>query len=666
MKKEFFVDRHALPILSVIVVCTLPHFFNISMWAVIAILHMWGFTVAAAYFSWRLPGRMTRLILVGIFFLIAMATNEGFTIEAFVSLLALMICLKVLDIRNKGNRMTTVILCYFLIVGTLFFDDSIYATTYMLISVLFTTAVLIHVNQPGHRILGPLKLSALLMVQALPLMILLFMLFPRIEGGGLGRAPIQAAQSGFSDRMGFGDIANMAQNREVAFRVEFDGDIPQQDQLYWRGVVLWDFDGHTWRRGGTQRGPSPRRSATSGVVNYTLTLEPHNEHWLITLDLPMRISLPRSWLYDDFSYYRWREITQRVSYTGISYPDSIDVVRGSLGKDGVNLPPEINPRARALAVGWYEQSEDTRDYINKALAYFREQPFLYTLNPPPLPAGADGAVPGRPENLVDVFLFESRKGFCEHYATAFAFLMRAAGVPARVVVGYLGGVRNLYGEYLVVRQSQAHAWCEVWVDGKGWIRVDPTAAVAPDRLSGDIIGSVPDSELIGLMAYFRGTPLEPFVEPIAGYLDFINSRWNKWVMGYSAFEQVDLFSRFGIDLESGAGPLKALMISLMILASMALAASIILLRRQKPSQDQPALSWIEFCQKLGRVGLERNPGQGPIDYQRFVLRQRPEMGRQMHEIVDLYVQLRYGRSAGDKEVLSLQRMVKKFQPKQFS
>ena len=666
MKKVMFADKHVQSILSVIVICTLPHFFNFSMLTVIACLFIWAYIVVVARHSWHLPGKMIILFFVGVFFLLAMTTNEGFTIEAFVALLALMISMKLLDIRSKKNRMTTVILCYFLIVGSLFFDDSIFATAYMFFSVLCTTAVLMHVNQPGRGAIALFKLSGILMVQALPIMILLFLLFPRIQGGLWGRAPLHAARTGFTDRMGFGDIANMAQNRDVAFRVEFDGEVPTQDHLYWRGVVLWDFDGHTWYRGVGRRGSSPRRSEASKVVNYTLTLEPHNEQWLITLDLPMRISLRRSWLLDDFSYYRWRQITQRVSYEGVSYLDANDFVQNSLDKSGIELPQTINPRARAMASDWFEQEGNPQDYINRVLSFFGDQSFAYTLKPPPLSTNTDDQVSGAVGNLVDSFLFETRKGFCEHYATAFAFLMRSAGIPARIVVGYLGGTQNLYGDYLIVRQSQAHAWCEVWLDGKGWVRVDPTTVVAPSRLSGDVTDAISEAELVGLMSYFRGTPLESWLEPVASALDLVNSRWNKWVMGYSAFEQISLFSRFGIDLESGKGTVKAFVSALIALAAASLTVSFFLLRKQKPLQDQLSLSWIEFCHKLTRIGLERKQEQGPVDFMKFVVSQRPDLESRIYEIVGLYVKLRFGNNEKPDEIMLLQSKVKQFQPKQFT
>lgn len=664
MKKPVFTDKHALPILAVIMVCTFPHLFNISMWTVVSCLLMWAYIYGAARNSWRLPGRVVRLILVTIFFVLSMTTNEGFTIEAFVALLALMICMKLLDIRDDRNRMTTVILCYFLIVGSLFFDDSMYATVYMFFSVLCTTAVLMYINQTDLKPAAYMKFTGKLMIQAFPIMVLLFLLFPRIQGGMWGRAPILSGKPGFSDRMSFGDISEMAKNTDVAFRVEFEDRIPPRDQLYWRGVVLWDFDGHTWHRGVGRRGSFPKRSVASDKIKYTLTLEPHNEQWLITLDLPMRISQRRAWLLDDFSYYRWRHVTQRIEYQGESYLDGKDAEKNSFGRNGLELPEDINPRARELARNMYAEEGNVQDFIHRTFNYFSEQPFFYSLNPPPLTPGDnnnEGSVMAG--NLVDSFLFETRKGFCEHYATAFAFLMRAAGVPARIVVGYLGGTLNRYGGYMVVRQSQAHAWCEVWVAEKGWVRVDPTAAVAPMRIEGDINDAVPESEFIGLASYVRGTPFEPWLEPLASALDLMNSRWNKWVMGYTAFEQTDLFSRFGINLESGAGPVKAFVTALVVMAAAALALSFVLLRRNRPHQDPLSLAWQEFCLKLAKNGLARKPAQGPVDYMRYVIRNRPDLEAKVRVIVSMYVKHRYGGNVDGKEAERLRNIVKQFYPR---
>lgn len=214
----------------------------------------------------------------------------------------------------------------------------------------------------------------------------------------------------------------------------------------------------------------------------------------------------------------------------------------------------------------------------------------------------------------------------------------------------------------MVRQSQAHAWCEVWIDGRGWVRIDPTAAVAPGRVGGDVEDVILEREFIGLMSYFRGTPLEPWAEPVAGILDLMNSRWNKWVMGYSVFEQESLFSRIGIDLERGAGPVKAFITALVVLAAIALFAGFFLLYRKKTPKDQLALTWQQFCLKMDRIGLPRQPAQGPVDYMHYIVQRRPDLESKIREIVTLYTKQRYGALMSEDETGVLQGMVKQFHP----
>lgn len=471
-----FPDRQTKPILGAIVICTLPHFAYVSIWVAVVCLLMWAYAFAAAMYTWRLPGRTVLRILAGVFFAAAMSTHEGVTIEAFVALLSLMAVLKLLEIRSLRDRMITVILCYFLIAGRLFFGDSIGVTLYILLSILLTTAVLIQVNRTAAGAVSSFRLSGILFVQALPFMLVLFLLFPRFQGGLWGRTHLNTARTGFSDQVGFGDIAELAQSSEVAFRVEFEGKIPPRDQLYWRGIVLWEFDGRTWQRGIGHRSPLHSSVKKSSGTAYTLTLEPHNQHWLFTLDLPLDIDFHSAHLQRDHTIYRWRPITSRITYRAVSDTEFRPQPRKIYKEKALQLPAGGNPRTRAMVSSWLEEAETGEEYVQTVLAYFRDQPFYYTLQPPPLGAGSDRDAGGG-VNLIDRFLFESRRGFCEHYAGSFAFLMRAAGLPARVVTGYQGGERNPYGDYLIVRQSDAHAWCEVWLPGKGWVRVDPTLSL---------------------------------------------------------------------------------------------------------------------------------------------------------------------------------------------
>ncbi len=655
-----FADRHTIPILTAVVICTLPHFANVAPWVVVVCLLLWTYTAIAVRNSWAIPGKLGKGILAGILSFLALTTHEGFTIEAFIALLALMISLKLLENQATRDRMITVILCYFLLVGALFFDDSIIATAYMIFAVLSTTAVMIHINRPNDGLLPPLKLSATLMIQAIPIMLIMFLLFPRIQGGLWGRTPVNSGRTGFSDEITFGAIAQLAQNHEVAFRVEFAEEPPARDKLYWRGIVLWEFNGTTWLRGSERWRTPPSLQETTQQISYTLTLEPHNEHWLIALDLPMRVSYRRAWLLNDHAVYSWRRISQRIAYSGESYLEAKAIGSPKQQESGLQLPEEGNPRSRELAASWAEQAQDPEQIVALALNYFREHPFVYSLNPGTLDTDDETA---DSTNLMDRFLFDSRKGFCEHYACSFAFLMRSAGIPARIVAGYQGGSINRYGGYLVVRQSDAHAWCEVWLPTQGWVRIDPTAAVAPERLQNDASNVLPAGEMTRTWAFFRTGPLAKWLEPMASAWDLANSLWNRWVMGYSASEQLNIFSRLGIHLNARKDLAKRLGIFLASALPLLLLAGFLISRRRNVTGDKIAIYWLNFCQKLGDIGLVRSPGQGPRDYMQYILDHRSDLEGSTREIVTLYIALRYGKHAKDEDIKKLGNLIKHFAPR---
>lgn len=655
-------DRQTGPILGAIVVCTLPHFAYISPWVAAACVLLWGYSAAAAACLWRLPGRLLLRVLAGICFAAAMSLHEGFTIEAFVALLSLMAVLKLLEGRDLRDRMITVILCYFLIAGRIFFGDSMGVTLYMLLSILFTTAVLIRVNQPQAALLPLVRLAGILLLQALPFMLIFFLLFPRFQGGLWGRTHLNTAQTGFSDQVGFGNIAELARNTEIAFRVEFAGEIPSRNQLYWRGIVLWDFDGRTWRRGTSRLGPLSPPPAGPGDITYTITLEPHNQHWLFTLELAREISLRQSYIQIDHTSFRWRPITSRTSYQAVSNPDGTIFPVRPYSKKALQLPEQGNPRSRALAAALHRESASGEEYIEKVLAYFRDQPFTYTLQPPALETAGETDAGGGGVDLLDRFLFQTRTGFCEHYASSFAFLMRAAGLPARVVAGYQGGERNPYGGYLAVRQADAHAWCEVWLPAQGWLRVDPTSAVAPERVTSDVTSALPAGETATFLSFLENTALGQRLRGAVNLWDFWNNQWNRWVMSYSANEQSSFITFFGLNLKNSEELPPILAIVLAAATLLIILVFSLFFRPAKPARDLTAEAWLDFCRKMERIGLPRRPDQGPLDYLEHISRQRPDLTERAARLVLSYVRLRYAGKGRSTEVRSLRTLVKGFRP----
>src|SRR3989344_1763652 len=358
---------------------------------------------------------------------------------------------------------------------------------------------LLHVMQPaGIDMPARLRLSGVMLAKALPLMVIVYMLFPRISGtrGGLP-ADAHSGLTGMPDTMQPGSIRSLSESSEIAFRVNFEGSRPPARELYWRGLVLMDFDGRGW-----QRGPSPvaedvNFAPLNEALRYHVTLEPSNKPWMPALELPA--VRPRGATFRaDFTLEHREPIRERLNYTLTSYTRyNTGALEIAERVRGLQLPGHTSPRARALAGQWEREHGEPQRIAQAALDHFRRENFVYTLSPPLLG-----------DDPVDEFLFDTRRGFCEHYASSFVALMRAAGIPSRVVVGYLGGEYNAAGNYLIVRQSDAHAWAEVWLPNQGWMRVDPTGAIAPERIElgleavrrlqarGAALGSLPMTEVL--------------------------------------------------------------------------------------------------------------------------------------------------------------------------
>ena len=414
-----------------------------------------------------------------------------------VALLVVFLALKLLELRAARDALAVVLLCYFLVLANFMFTQTAGAGALAIAIVVLATATLAAAADDRPAPLAQLRRASVLLVQGLPFMLVLFVLFPRIDGPLWGLPQDRfSATSGLSDTMSPGSIAQLSQSDAVAFRVRFDGPVPPQPQLYWRGPVMPNFDGRSWRsnRATPIHAKPPYAIADNATpVRYEVTLEPHGQRWLFALELPG--ALPgESRMTDDLQLLAREPLRTRLRYTAASVPDTphgIDISDAER-RESLALPARGNPRIRALAQQWreaaapnYSRGDTAPDAAILAAAerFFLGQFLTYTLTPPLL--GPDG---------IDEFLFESKRGFCEHFASAFVFALRAAGVPARIVAGYQGGEVNPVDGYLVVRQYDAHAWTEVWLQGRGWVRVDPTAITMPRRIADNFAAAVPAGE----------------------------------------------------------------------------------------------------------------------------------------------------------------------------
>jgi transglutaminase-like putative cysteine protease len=494
-----------------------------------------------------------------------------------------------------------------------------------------------------------LQQSGRILLLAVPLALLLFVFFPRLPGSFWAVPRGDEAVTGLGNEMDPGSIVDLVRIDDPAMRVRFEGAMPPRTDLYWRGPVMHDFDGRIWR---TRPGFYARRSAlefAGPTYRYSVALEPGPLEILPALELPEGELPPLAMLTADRQIMMPRPPSRTLNYTLTSRTRHRDTSALSelLRRADLALPRGRNPRTLELAQTLRAAAADERAYIEAVLERFRKEGFLYTLTPERL-----GAEP------IDEFLFDTRAGFCGHYASAFVVLMRAAGIPARVVTGYQGGEWNPVGGYYLVRQSHAHAWAEVWLEGMGWQRVDPTAVVAPARLEGAPIDLIRGAERGGVRQLRR----LPWIEPLFQRWDALNTWWNTEIVGYNASRQQDLFDSLGF----GERQWRAL--AFVLLAGAGAWALLLLFvgwrGRHAAGPDALGRAWLAFGAKLARMGLARDPGEGPLDYAERIATVRPALAGRVRAIAREYAALRFGGEPGPAAVAAFRRTVRHFDPRQ--
>ena len=591
-------------LLASFAILLVPQWDRLPVWLLAACAALAGWRWLAQIGRVRLPGRWLRTGIMLVLMAIYIATVRGhFSVDTASSFFVLAVGLKWLETRNiRDFYVVFFILVYLATVNFLFRQDILWAlVNFSAIALLLVG--LQNLNAPdlpaaarkGWKRLG------LLVVKTLPVVVLLFVFFPRMAP--LWSVPMVSGQarSGLSDTMRPGDISNLAQNSDRAFRVAFGDEPPAFRDRYWRGLVLDYLDGETWRIGEQDEFSRPARIALDGGVGplapeqYDVLLEPTDRKWAFALENSTAVS---DNLYkteqDLFEFRRPADTSVRYRLArnepGASVAASSDSLTPAERRRYLQLPRQGNPEARELAAE-LAQSGSSEDVVQQLLQRFREQEYYYTLRPPQMPT--DG---------IDALLFEEKRGFCAHYAGAATFVFRAAGIPSRVVAGYQGGEPGAGGEYLIVRQYDAHAWVEVWLDDRGWVRVDPTAAIAPDRIESGLRdamaeeGSFLENDLMspqryGDLAMLQWASLQ---------LDRINYQWQRWIVGYQGQSQMDLMSRLpgGIGLKE-LGYLTAGIVGLALLIAGLVSGWKV---QGGPRQDRfrrVVSAWHRFCEQSG-------------------------------------------------------------------
>ena len=642
--------KHIPALVASLMITMVPHLPRLPVWVALWCILAWSYMLLVVKAGWPAPNQTVRRILtLGGVLGIIVTFGGSFDRHAGIAMLWMMASIKPMEIRNRRDVMVTIFLTYFLAAAILFFSNSLPVGWFILFAVFSTTAVLIHINHSEGKWANQLRLSARIMLQALPLMIVLFIFFPRMQGGLWGvRSPADAV-SGFADRLVPGAVSNLVRSNEIAFRVEFTGPIPEPQQLYWRGIIFWDFDGQAWH----QRRYSGLALPLDGdkEVAYTVTIEPHGRRWLFALDLPYE-STPGTFIKPDHTLVWWRRVKQRIRYGAGSLTNYNTGLLWKWELAALNIPPAINPKTVELVQTWLATATEPENVIRAAMNFFRENKFRYTLNPPLLG-----------QNSIDQFLFRTRRGYCEHFATAFAFMMRAANIPARVVGGYLGGELNPYGNYLIVRQSHAHAWVEVWLVEKGWVRIDPTAAVAPERVLQGVTAALPPEERLVIRRFERFGLSIPYWNHVRLGWDALNTQWNDWVLGYTHTRQKALMAKVGIRTGTLMGLAKLLFVGAGLMGLFGLFYIYRALKTSRSSNDAAQRIYLVFCAKLARIGLTRRPAQGPRDYAKAISASRPDLSIKVNLIFDLYIRLRYGRGGDATDLNQFKVLVKNFDPK---
>jgi len=633
-------------VLSLFLVIT-PHFQRFPLWISAAIISLFIWRLAAIKNKKRLPNKWL-LSIIAISVSAATIFHYGTILgkTAGTTFLSILLAIKLLESRNKRDYMLLIGISFFIIVTNFLFSQTILTVTYMFITVivLVISMMSIDLDNLSIHLKQKLKISATLVFQALPLMLILFVLFPRIPGP-LWELPddSKSARSGLSDTMSPGNISQLIQSNEVAFRVKFKDKPPPQNKLYWRAMVLWHFDGRNWEQGKHNPNPSPTIEGNRQTVEYTVTLEPHDEKYLFALDIPT--TTPENSIYTaDFLLRSKRKIESLYQYSLNSvleykiqkkpFPWEINA--------GLKIPAAGNPESIAMAQEWKREFHDPISIINHALKYFNKNEFAYTLRPPLTPGF----------NSVDQFLFESKQGFCEHYASSFTFLMRAAGIPARVVIGYQGGELNPINQFLTVRQADAHAWSEVWLKNRGWVRVDPTASIAPERVEKNLDAALDSNAYRPFyMRIDSGT-----LKQLRLYWDAVDNSWKQWVVGYdSKLQHKFLSSIFNKDM--GLYDIAIAMIVIMFLASLAITLYLFKLT-PKTVIDPVQKIYAQFCRKLSKKGLIRNIHEGPIDFSLRATESFPEQKDSIELITQIYINLRFKSRDSNKLSEKMKQMVK--------
>jgi len=634
--------RDTLFLLAVIGWVVLPHVSHLPLWCSILTLSVLVWRGRLAVLARPLPSRWWMVGLIALTLGLTLFSHRTLLgRDAGVTLTVVLLALKTLELRARRDAFVVFFLGFFAMLTNFFFSQSLLTAAAMLLALLGLLTALVNAHMPAGRptLLEASKIAGSMALLGAPVMVVLFMLFPRlaplwgIPNDGL------SGRSGLSSEMRVGAIANLVLDDSVAFRVKFDGPRPTQDQLYFRGPVLGSFDGREWRevqpRFATYvefMGPSARLQVEGPPVRYEVTLEPNNRPWLLVLDAapkpPVGPGL-ESVMTSELKWFTPRPVVDLLRYRAESYTQFRHgpATRAAVLPDYSDLPAGLNPRTAELAARiMRERPNDRPGQMQAALELLRTGGYTYTLEP-----GVYGV------HTADEFWFDRKQGFCEHIASSFVLLMRAMNIPARVVTGYQGGGLNSVDNYWTVRQSDAHAWTEVWLAGRGWVRVDPTGYVMPGRIGSFQRLQAPQGVFVGAL----GTVSPTLAANMRAAWEALNNSWNQWVLNYTQSKQLNLLKNMGFESPSWED-LSYVLLAIIVFVALAGAAW----SYWERVQHDPWLRLLaRVRRRLKQQGVELPPSAPPRQIATYVTTHFGQDGRALAQwLLQLEAQ-RYGRAA---------------------
>ncbi|RYY01475.1 MAG: DUF3488 domain-containing protein [Gammaproteobacteria bacterium] len=651
------ISRQSLAWLLCIQVFILaPHFVSVPAW----IAMLW---VYVAFWRWRIfqgawnyPNKLRKTLLVvacclGLF----LSLGKSFGFESMVSLLLVGFTLKLLELKTKTDFVLLIFIAFFILAAQFIEFNHFLAAFYGFGCLLLLCSTLMHLYKKSDQesLWQGIRPSLYILLQAIPFMVLLFVVVPRLGSFWSVPAP-DHAKTGMSDSMSPGDFTELMESNELAFRVKFSSEMPAREKLYWRSLVFSYFDGRRWSQSREQKSENYFNQANAKLrshieyrdkrVEYDLLVEPTGRPWIYAL------AVPESWnnnlvFIREARLQSFAPLIERKSFHIVS---ALNYQLNEIGPDELTqnklLPKTGNPETRKRATEWLTETGSTEKLIEKIFNYYR-QSFFYTLKPPAL--GQD---------VVDDFLWGSRQGFCEHFASSFVFFLRAADIPARVVVGYQGGDINSVDGSLSIRQRDAHAWAEVWLKGRGWVMFDPTAAVAPERIQRGIESSLSETDQQYLARPF-GASIKMLYQ-LREQWDALNLTWTQWVLNFDAESQSSL-------LENLLGKVSPLRIAVLVFSAIAgfglLLFIFLILRAPKEKLPEISLIYQQICKKLNVIGFSPQPGETPRQFSERVSNFHPELSGALTDLFDLYERLAYGN---DSQVLAqLKQSLTDFRPR---